>query len=414
MSFFEDELKLLEEVGGLIKAPPELLKKLAEPEHIAETTLRNNIPAWRVQHSSLLGPYKGGIRFHQASSLEEVKALSFLMMFKNAVMGLPFGGGKGAVKINPKELSPAELEKVSREYVRAFFDILGPEKDIPAPDVNTNPQVMAWMLDEYEKLAGHKSPAAFTGKPVEAGGSRAREAATGFGGYVVLREILKFLGKDLSGLSAAMVGFGNVGSHLAQILDEKGVKVVAVSDSKGALYAPPGLEVKKVIDDREREGRLTQNICYFKPIEGLASREGCRVISNEEILNLPVDILVPAAIEGSINAKNAGGIKAGIILEMANGGVAKDAYEILEQKNILTIPDILANGGGVVGSYIEWRSNQRGETLEEAVEVKEIEKFMTNAAAKIWAKKNELKTNLRLAAYASALETLSAAVKKRL
>lgn len=230
---------------------------------------------------------------------------------------------------------------------------------------------------------------------------------------MVLCEILKFLGRDSKGLSAAIVGFGNVGSNLAEILDKHDFKVVAVSDSKGALYAPSGLEVKKVVQDRAREGHLSKNICYFKPIEGLAEKEGCRAISNEEVLGLEVDVLVPAAIEGSINAKNAGNVKAGIILEMANGGIAKDAYDILEKRGILIIPDILANGGGVAGSYLEWRLNKSGEATDEKKETGEIEDFMKNASAKIWAKKNELKTNLRIAAYALSLERLSVALQKR-
>ncbi len=388
MGFFKDELELLEKVGKLTKASPELLQKLAKPEHIAEAALGGGVSAWRVQYSSVLGPYKGGIRFHPGSSLDEVKALAFLMTFKNAALGLPFGGAKGAVKINPKELSLGELEALSREYVRAFFGILGPDKDIPAPDVNTNPQVMAWMLDEYEKLSGKKAPAAFTGKPVELGGSPAREAATGLGGFAVLREILKISGKDMSGLKIAIQGFGNVGAHLARILDENGFRVVAVSDSKSAFYNPDGLDVNNLVAAKKAE-----------------------VLSPEKLFEIKADVLVPAAIEGAINAANAAKLNAIIILEMANGGVAGDAYEILENKNVLVIPDVLANGGGVVGSYLEWRANKNGRRPEKEQEIGEIEEFMKNAVMKIWAKKNELKTNLRLAAYAVALENLSGKLK---
>ncbi|MBI2609915.1 Glu/Leu/Phe/Val dehydrogenase [Candidatus Giovannonibacteria bacterium] len=420
--FFKNSLKNLDEAGRVGKIDSEVLKILQSPER----TLEANLPvrmdsgelkifkAWRVQYSSSLGPYKGGIRFHPESSLEEVEALSFLMTFKNAALGLAFGGGKGAVKVNPKEMSSGELERLSRAFVRGFYDVFGPDKDVPAPDVNTNPTVLGWMSDEFDKIAGKKTPRAFTGKPLELGGIVSRESSTGYGGFIVIREILKFAGYPSSALKVAVQGFGNVGSHLAEILDESGFRVVAVSDSKSALYANGGLDIRKIIKDREKEGRLTKNICYYKNVENLSSEEGCEVISNEDLLKLDTDILIPAAIEGAINASNAGDIKAKIILEMSNGGISENAYEILAGKNILVIPDILANGGGVAGSFLEWLSNRENRLLGAEKEFKKLEEYMANAAKNIWDKSLELKTNLRIAAYVVALERLSKEIKNKI
>lgn len=395
--FFEDEIKLIREVGELIKTPSEILEILKRPQRIIEANLYLRMdsgelkifPAWRVQYSNLLGPFKGGIRFHSQSTLEEVKALSFLMTFKNAALGLPFGGAKGAIRVNPKELSSKELERLSRSYVSNFYEVLGEDKDIPAPDVNTNAVIMGWMLDEYQKITGEKTSAVFTGKPLEFGGSKAREAATGFGGYVVLREILKQFKYSTIQPSVVIQGFGNVGMHLARILHEKGFKVVAISDSKGGLYEKNGLDIPKLLD---------KTLWYN------------RNISNEDLIKVEADILVPAAVEGSIGKDNAASIKAKIILEMANGGITKEAYKILEERGITVIPDILANGGGVAGSYVEWISNKEKKIYKEEEELKIIEDVMIQAAYKIF---NEKELNLRQAAYAVSLGKLEEAIKKK-
>ena len=367
-TFFEDTQKLVDEAARMAKIPADVLARLQKPDHVWEFELavkmddgsEKKFSAWRVQHNNALGLYKGGIRFHPASDLDEVKALASLMTWKTAVAGLPYGGGKGAVAVDPRALSPRELEALSRAYCRAIAPHIGPRADIPAPDVGTNAQVLDWMADEYAKIIGRWEPAAFTGKSVAHGGSRGRDIATGFGGYVVLREYLKtsvpdlvwnaFQTKSGTGKSVAIQGFGNVGANIARILFEKGFKIVAISDSKGALYEPGGIDIRKVSDVKERMGIIDRATCY-----SLASHPGpCRTSPNEELLFLPVDILIPAALEAVITRDNAEKIRAKIILEMANGPVTREADEILARCGVEIIPDILANSGGVVGSYFEW------------------------------------------------------------
>lgn len=407
MGFFEDGLKLLDEVGKISKTSSEVLEILRHPQRVISANLPiimdsgdlKIFPAWRVQYSSALGPFKGGIRFHPDSSLDEVKALAFLMTFKNSAVGLPFGGSKGAVKVNPKELSAGELERISRAYVRYFFEIFGENLDVPAPDMNTNATVISWMVDEYKKISGRDAKAVFTGKSIEAGGVRSREAATGFGGFVVLREILEKIPKsnfkgtpkfNFGKVSVAIQGFGNVGMHIARILHENNFKVVAVSDSKSGLHNPAGLDIPKLLD----------KTAWYN-----------RDISNEDMIGVEADIFVPAAIEGSINKENAGKIKAKTILEMANGGIAKDAYEILDKNGVVVIPDILANGGGVAGSYVEWISNKENKNYGEEKEFKMIEDFMVKASEEVWNRKEKLNSNLRTAAYVFALERLEKEIK---
>ena len=310
--------------------------------------------AWRVQHNNALGPYKGGIRYHHASNLNEVKALASLMTWKTSVVGLPYGGAKGAIVVDPRILSPRELEELSRGYVRAIAVHIGPDKDIPAPDVGTNAEIMDWMTDEYSKLSGKREDAAFTGKSVGKGGSRGREVATGFGGFVILREYLKATRDKRQETSSpptvAIQGFGNVGAHIARILSDHGFKITAISDSKGALYDPDGIDIKKVTDIKERTGIIDRAVCYSLG----SGQEPCKVFTNEELLTLPVDILIPAALEDQITGANADKIHAKVILEMANGPTSREAEEILARRGIEVIPDILANSGGVVGSYFEW------------------------------------------------------------
>ncbi len=314
------------------------------------------ITAYRVQYNLNLGPGKGGIRFHQDVDLDEVSELAFGMMLKTSVTDLPFGGAKGGVRINPKNYSKSELEKISRGYVRELFNAVGPTKDVPAPDVNTNPQIMSWMLDEYEKIAGEKSPAFITGKPISDGGSEGRDKATAMGGFYILGEEYADV-EDKSSISVAIQGFGNAGSVMAELLYNDGYKVVAISDSSCALYEKNGLNIPKILEKTYKDG---SKIARLNSLD-------LEKITNEELLELDVDLLVPAALGGVINSQNADNIKAPIVLELANGPVLPDAEQILESKGTRIIPGLIANSGGVIVSYFEWDQNLKGEhwTLEE-------------------------------------------------
>ncbi len=314
------------------------------------------ITAYRVQYNLNLGPGKGGIRFHQDVDLDEVSELAFGMMLKTSVTGLPFGGAKGGIRINPKKYSKVELEKISRGYVRELFDAIGPKKDVPAPDVNTNPEIMSWMLDEYEKIAGEKSPAFITGKPVADGGSEGRDKSTAMGGFYLLNEEYKDT-EDKKNISVAIQGFGNAGAVMAELLYENGYKVVAISDSSGGVYDDSGLNITEIMDELYKDGKKVGRINSLKGDK----------ISNEELLELSVDLLVPAALGGVINSENVEDIRATKILELANGPILPNVEKVLESNGISVIPGLIANSGGVIVSYFEWEQNLKGEhwTLEE-------------------------------------------------
>ncbi len=425
----------------------------------------STVSAWRVQHNRARGPYKGGIRFHPGVSEDEMKALAFWMSVKCAVADVPFGGAKGGVAVDPRKLTAGQLQELSREYVRAFGKFIGPDLDIPAPDVNTNPKVMGWMLDEYEKqvnrealtvnrkhnlplaindsrfTAAARMPAAFTGKPIELGGSQGREEATGFGGAVVLKALLSKLGKvssnqlksakiglriksdksesDLSDLSiirsqpilaetptfpnrnrditVAVQGFGNVGYWFAHFADAAGFKVVAVSDSRGGVYVPEGLNPELTLKCKQEHGYLAGCYCVGSVCDIIdqtsQKRPGLfrkgqafrgRPITNEELLALPVDILVPAAMENSLNSQNAAKVKAKIVLEMANGPTTPEADKILGKKGIIVIPDVLANSGGVAGSYLEWVQNRMGYYWKKKEVLEKLETKMIAAFGGVW------------------------------
>jgi glutamate dehydrogenase/leucine dehydrogenase len=348
------------------------------------------ISGYRIQYNDALGPTKGGIRFHNTISADEVAELAFLMSLKTALLSLPYGGAKGGVKINPKNFSETELEKISRGYVKALFANLGPDYDIPAPDVNTNEKVMAWMLSEYETIAETKAPAAFTGKPISLGGSLGRTEATSRGGFMVIKEYFK----DTSPkeISVAIQGFGNVGMHLAKMLYEEGFKVVAVSDSSTGLLDKAGLAIPELVEHK-------------KSGKGFMERSEDK-ISNEKLLELPVTLLIPSALGGVITEKNAQNIQAETIVEMANAPVTPDADEILGKEGIIIIPDILANAGGVVVSYLEWVQNKEDSSWGLDKVNNELDEKMLQALGSVMEKAKERNGTLREASFLIAVERI--------
>jgi glutamate dehydrogenase/leucine dehydrogenase len=414
---FESTLKTIEDAGRLAGIDKKILEKIEKPDRVLEADIPvkmdsgvvENFHAYRVQHNNARGPYKGGIRYHPAVDIDEVKALALWMSIKTAVAGIPYGGGKGGVVVDPKRLSEKELEQLSRGYVRAFSKHIGPEKDIPAPDVYTNAQIMGWMVDEYRKqtVGDEKYLAAFTGKPIENGGSVGRETSTSEGGVFVLEELLKKLGMREPGkTTVAVQGFGNVGANAAIILYNLGYKIVAVSDSKGGIYSDTGLRPPAILTCKAEGGSVNQ--CYTEgSVVDFENRKTRKDISNEDILELPVDVLIPAALENQVTAKNAGKIKAKVVLELANGPTTPEADRILSRKGVIVVPDILANAGGVVGSYFEWLQNMREERWDGKKFSEELKKVMVSAFNAVWGKGKTLKTDLRTAAYVLALERIA-------
>jgi glutamate dehydrogenase (NAD(P)+) len=354
---------------------------------------------YRVQHSSARGPYKGGIRFHPDADIDEVRALALWMTIKTAVADIPMGGGKGGVVVDPATLSDGEIERLSRGFVRALWRDLGPDVDVPAPDVNTTPQIMAYMVDEYEKITGDRSRASFTGKPIDAGGSEGRGAATGLGGFYVFSALREKAGLPAS-VRVAVQGMGNVGGNAARIFKEHGHKIVAMSDSKGGIYAEEGLDPVAVEKYKEEH-------------RSLRGFPGVREITNAELLELPVDVLVPAALENQLTGENADRVQAKLILELANGPTTPEADEALHAKGVKVIPDILANAGGVVVSTFEWQQNRGGERWSEAVVFDKLRDTLVPQAESIWQSAESRNVTLRTAAFLLALERLANVPKIR-
>ncbi len=391
-------LNLKEDVSGLLKRPKRILY-FNLPVKMDDGKIKV-FEAYRVQYNDARGPYKGGIRFHQQVNLAEVKALAFWMAVKTATVGIPMGGGKGGVVVNPKKLSSAELERLSRAYMRAAADFVGPDVDIPAPDVNTNPQIMAWMMDEYEKIKGGHYPAVITGKPLELGGSAGRGTATAQGGFYVLQQLLAKLKLNRKKLSVAIQGFGNAGSVFADLVEQVGLKVVAVSDSQGGIYNEQGLDLKKVKQHKAQTG----SVINF---------EGAKNVTNQKLLELPVGILVPAALESQITKNNAGRIKAQIILELANGPVTPEADEKLFKKGKIVVPDVLANAGGVTVSYFEWVQNRQQYYWTEKEVFDKLKIIMVKAFNDVWQTAQEMEVDLRTASFILALKRIATAIRLR-
>jgi glutamate dehydrogenase (NAD(P)+) len=355
---------------------------------------------YRVQHNVTRGPAKGGIRYHPAVSLDEVKALAMWMTWKCAIAGLPFGGAKGGVVVDPKELSPGELERLTRRYATEISITIGPEKDIPAPDVNTTPKVMAWLMDTVSMERGYSVPAVVTGKPLSVGGSQGRNAATGRGVMFVAIEACAKLGRSPEGMTVAVQGFGNAGSVAALLMEERGFTVCAVSDTGGAIYAPAGLDVGAVVAHKARSGSV-------------ATFPGANLITDSGLLELPVDILIPAALEHQITSENADRIRAKLILEAANGPVTPDADEILELRGITVVPDVVANAGGVTVSYFEWVQDLQSFFWDEDEINARLEKVMQRAFNEAWDQAHAHKVSLRRGAYFRAIERVAEATTDR-
>jgi glutamate dehydrogenase len=412
----ENAVKQLEQVAELLRPlyPDEkrfgaAIEKLKEPDHIIEGKLEVKMDdgttqafqAYRSQHNNARGPYKGGIRFHHNVSLEEVKALSTWMTWKCAVTEIPYGGGKGGVIVDPRKLSEGELQRLSRAYARLIAHDVGPWTDVPAPDVNTTGQIMAWMVDEWEKVQVKKQKvqsvnplATFTGKPLQLGGSEGREEATGLGGVYVLEKVFEkvFAGKDKADTTVAIQGFGNVGYWFAAHAHQRGYKVVAVSDSKGAVYTKDGLDPIKLLQVKEESGKLED------PSQKLEK------LTNEQLLELNVDVLVPSALENVITDKNAAKIKAKVIIEMANGPVTPEADVMLEKNNVTVIPDVLANAGGVSTSYFEWVQNLQGYYWTKDEVITRLQPLMEKAFSEMWELKLQTKQSARMATYMKAVK----------
>ena len=355
---------------------------------------------YRIQFNNARGPTKGGLRFHPEVDLEDVKMLSFLMALKCAVANIPFGGAKGGVTVDPKKISKGELERVSRAYMRELYKFIGPDTDIPAPDVSTNPEIMAWMLDEYEKIIGKHAPGVITGKPVELGGSLVKDISTSLGGVFVLKEIIKEFNMKPENTKVVVQGFGNVGMNVAKILHEQKYKVIAVSDSKTGIYDEKGLEIEKVIEHKKNN----------KSLKGFKS---AKEITNQEILELDCDVLIPAALEDQITKENADNIKAKIVLELANHPVTAEADTTLEKKRIAVVPDILASAGGVVVSYFEWVQNSMNYYWTEEEVLKKLEKYMITATKEVEKECKNFKCSIRDALYISAVNKVLDAERLR-
>lgn len=413
-NIFTEALARLDKAFSFADIDPEAVEKLKHPKAIMEVSLPIRMDdgslkiftGYRVHHNDARGPTKGGIRFHPNVSLDEVKALAFWMTIKCALMGIPFGGGKGGVIVDPKQLSRMELERLSRCYISQLASFVGPNTDIPAPDVYTNAMIMGWMMDEYSKIVRQLTPAVITGKPIPLGGSQGRDDATGRGGFYCIKELQRIRNWKPENMRVAIQGFGNAGQHVARLLHDEGYKVVAISDSQGGIYRKEGFDIPSLIYIKNSTKKIQAVYCTGSVCEAVDATP----LTNEEILELDVDILIPAALENQITKDNAHRIKAPIIVELANGPTTLDADPILFNKNILVIPDVLANAGGVTVSYFEWVQNRSGYywTLEEVHN--RLHEIMTREFANVYQLMEGNKVDMRTAAYIHALNRQAEAV----
>ena len=397
---FDNAMAQLSKVAKIKKFDDNFIMRLRQPDRNVTVSIPvmmddgslRIFEGYRVEYNNTLGPYKGGIRYHADTNIDEVKALAFWMTLKCAVVGIPMGGGKGGITVDPSKLSKGELERLSRGWVQKMSDILGPHKDVPAPDVNTNGEIMSWMVDEYAKITGDKTGAVITGKPVENGGSLGREKATAQGGYFVFDALKTDIGLEKN-CTVAVQGFGNVGSNAAKIWHKNGHKVIAVSDYLGGIYDPSGLDIEKVAEHCQRTGSVV-------------GYDGAKAITNEDLLAMGCDLLIPAALENTITKDNVDSVKAKAVLELANGPLTPEADDVLFDKNIPVIPDILANAGGVAVSCFEWEQNLKNEHWTEELVDDKLHTIIQDSAKKIAETAKESKTSLRMGAFILALERI--------
>ncbi|MDE3090242.1 MAG: Glu/Leu/Phe/Val dehydrogenase [Chloroflexota bacterium] len=399
-----DHLQLSDGLRGIISQPERELT-VSVPIALDDGSI-TVYTGYRVQHSSARGPCKGGIRYHPCVDMEEVRALAMLMTLKCAVANLPFGGAKGGIAVNPAVLSERELERLTRRYAAMILPLLGAKRDIPAPDVNTNPQVMAWLLDTISALQGHLTPEITTGKPIALGGSAGRTEATGRGVAIATVETVRRKARDPQGLRVAVQGYGNVGQSAANILaNEYGCKVVAVGDESDAVYNPNGLDLPALNDHVQRSPRHL--------LAGCETNGAVDHITNAELLTLDVDVLIPAAIENQITAQNAGHIRAHVIVEGANGPTTFEADQILKERGIAVVPDILANAGGVIVSYFEWVQNLQSFFWDIKQVRAQLDAVMRRALEEVWTQSEQRGLDLRSAAYVLAVERVADAIQQR-
>lgn len=382
----------------------ELIKIDAEHKFELELDGGKTFKAYRIQHKNKLGPYKGGIRYHPQVDLDEVRALATLMSLKTAAVGLPLGGGKGGIAVNPKDLSEEELEELSRKYVQHLHRHIGPDKDVPAPDVNTNAKIIDWMVDEYEKQSGDQTKASFTGKSIKNGGSLGRDAATGRGGVIALAELLKLEGESDKKLTFAVQGFGNVGAFFATVSQETlpNWKLVAASDSSATLLKPEGLDAYELAALKRDGGRFDGFSSY-----DYSEHKDAEILDSDEIIGLEVDVLVLAALEDAVTEKNMKQVKSKYVVEMANGPINEAAQNYLTSQVITVLPDIIANAGGVIVSYLEWLQNKNDEHWAEDKVNAELEKYIKKAVGETYKLANQKKVSLKEAAFMLALKRLT-------
>lgn len=393
------EVKAVQETLLDVLSKPEREVVISVPVRMDDGSLRV-FEGYRVQHSSMRGPYKGGIRYHPEADINEVRALAFWMTLKCAVAGIPMGGGKGGITVDPKKLSKGELERLSRGFVRRLYPVIGPTQDVPAPDVNTNGEIMRWMVEEYESLTTDKSHASFTGKPLDFGGSAGREIATGLGGFNVFEALREKLGLPKQ-VAVAIQGMGNVGGNAGKIFQKHGHLVIAMTDSRSGVYSKAGLDVADVEKFKKEHGTLSG---YSK----------ATAITNAELLELECDVLVPAALENQITDKNAANVRAKAVLELANGPTTPEADDVLFAKGVAVIPDILANSGGVIVSTFEWQQNLAAEHWGEADVAAKLKTLLDRESANVYDRARAHKTDLRRGAFLLALERLQQALEKTL